>query len=148
MSVLFREAQAGDLSAIVSLLKDDVLGQGREQDDLAPYQSRFREITEDPNNMLIVGSLGERIVACYQLTLIPGFTLNAMRRAEIEGVRVASDLRGTGIGEKLIADAEARARAAGAGLLQLAMNRTRDQARRFYQQNGFEPSHIGFKKYL
>lgn len=148
MSVLFREAQAGDLSAIVSLLKDDVLGQGRERDDLAPYQSRFREIEEDANNALIAGCLGARIVACYQLTLIPGFTLNAMRRAEIEGVRVASDLRGSRIGEQLIVDAEARARAAGAGLLQLAMNRTRDQARRFYEQNGFEPSHIGFKKYL
>jgi len=33
-------------------------------------------------------------------------------------------------------------------LLQLAMNRTRGDALRFYEQNGFEASHFGFKKRL
>ncbi|MEM7752654.1 MAG: GNAT family N-acetyltransferase [Pseudomonadota bacterium] len=148
MSAVFREATVADVPAVVDLLRDDVLGQGREAGEMAPYLARFHEIADDPNNALIVGCMVARIVACYQLTLIPGFTLNAMRRAEIEGVRVASDMRSAGIGEALVADAEARARAAGAGLLQLAMNRTRDAAHRFYERNGFAPSHIGFKKYL
>ncbi|HHB81153.1 MAG TPA: GNAT family N-acetyltransferase, partial [Aliiroseovarius sp.] len=41
-----------------------------------------------------------------------------------------------------------RARAAGCGLVQLTMNASRSDARRFYEGLGFTPSHIGFKKYL
>lgn len=148
MNVTFREAVQNDVPAIVALLQDDVLGKGRETDDLARYNTMWAEIDGDPNNALIVGCQAQAVVACYQLTIIPGFTLNATRRAEIEGLRVASELRGQGIGKLLIADAEGRARAAGAGLLQLAMNRTRKDALRFYETNGFEASHLGFKKKL
>jgi len=146
--VEFREALQSDVPAVVALLQDDVLGKGRESDDHARYQTMWREIDRDPNNALIVGCRERVVIACYQLTFIPGFTLNATRRAEIEGVRVASSMRGQGIGHLLIADAEARAREAGAGLLQLAMNRTRGDALRFYEANGFKASHYGFKRQL
>ncbi len=148
MNVVFRDAAEADLPAIVAVLADDVLGQGRESTRLDGYRARWREIASDPNNHLIVGCLEDRIVAAYQLTIIPGFTLNATRRAEIEGVRVAADLRGEGAGAALLSDAEARARRAGAGLMQLTMNLQRDDAQRFYERNGFEPSHVGFKKVL
>ena len=148
MTVVFREAVEVDVPAIVGLLKDDVLGQGRESDHFEPYRARWREIEADPNNALIVGCIGAQVVAAYQLTIIPGFTLNATRRAEIEGVRVAADQRGAGVGAALLADAEARSRRAGAGLLQLTMNRQREDSHRFYERNGFVPSHIGFKKPL
>lgn len=72
----------------------------------------------------------------------------ATRRAEIEGMRIAASLRGRGMGARLIADAKARARAAGCGLLQLTSNASRSDALRFYQGAGFTPSHIGFKKPL
>ena len=48
----------------------------------------------------------------------------------------------------MLTDAEARARAAGASLLQLTMNRGREDSYRFYEANGFAPTHIGFKKPL
>lgn len=47
-----------------------------------------------------------------------------------------------------MADAEARARAAGCGLIQLTTNRDRVQAHAFYAREGYRPSHIGFKKPL
>ncbi|MEK6215882.1 MAG: GNAT family N-acetyltransferase, partial [Boseongicola sp.] len=53
-----------------------------------------------------------------------------------------------GVGAALVANAEARARKAGAVLLQLTMNQTRDDALRFYERAGFEASHFGFKKRL
>ncbi len=48
----------------------------------------------------------------------------------------------------LLADAEARARAAGCNLLQLTSNASREGALRFYEGLGFTPSHIGFKREL
>jgi GNAT superfamily N-acetyltransferase len=63
-------------------------------------------------------------------------------------VRVAADMRGQGIGAALIADAEARARAAGCRLLQLTSNASRLRARKFYEELGFTPSHIGYKRDL
>jgi GNAT superfamily N-acetyltransferase len=48
----------------------------------------------------------------------------------------------------MFADAEARARAAGCRLMQLTMNATRTDARRFYERLGFTASHIGFKRDL
>lgn len=148
MSIRFRDAKERDLPAIVALLKDDLLGQGRETDDLNRYRDMWIEIQASPDNALIVGEIDGTVVACYQLTTIPGFTLNATRRAEIEGVRVAGHLRGQGIGAQLIADAVARAKAKGAGLMQLTMNAKRDEAHAFYIRNGFEPTHVGFKMKL
>ena len=148
MSIGFGNATKADVPAIAALLADDRLGQGRETDDMTRYMDAFRAIEADPNNSLIVGRDGETVIACYQLTFIPGFSLNGTRRAEIEGVRVAVDRRGQGLGKSMLRDAEERARAGGATLLQLAMNRTRQASHAFYEANGFVPSHVGFKKKL
>ena len=148
MTVTFRKAVMADVPAIVALLADDVLGQGRERSDMPSYNAAFQRIAADPNNTQLVGEAGGRVVACYQLTIIPGLSLTATTRAQIEGVRVASHMRGQGAGTVLLADAEARARADGATLLQLTMNATRSEAHAFYERNGFVPSHVGFKKPL
>ena len=147
--IRFRPARREDVAAVVALLADDRLGAGRERtDDLAPYLAVFDELVGDPHNTLIVGETGGEVVACYQITIIPGISIGASRRAQIEGVRVARALRGQGAGRALVEDAEARSREAGAVLLQLTMNRTRTDSARFYEAMGFEASHIGFKKPL
>ena len=148
MTVLFRPAARDEVPAVVALLADDILGQARETTDPAPYLSAFDAMLRQGENHLIVGLSGDRLVACYQLIFIPGLSAKATLRAQIEGVRVASDLRGRGIGALLVADAEARARAAGCGQMQLTTNRTRTDAHRFYDRLGFTPSHIGYKKTL
>ncbi len=148
MSVTFREAVEADLPAIARLLADDVLGAGRESDGLETYAKAFRAMEREPHNSLIVGEKAGEVVALYQFTLISGVSLRGTRRAQIEGVRVASDQRGHGIGQMLIQDAEERTRAGGAGLLQFTTNGARDRAQAFYERLGFVPSHIGFKKPL
>ncbi len=148
MSVVFREAIEADLPVIIALLSNDYLGKSRESADLSTYRQAFQAIAADPNNAVIVGDLNGQIVASYQLTVIAHISLSAIRRAQIEGVRVDGSVRGQGIGAAMLQDAETRARAAGAKLLQLTMNSSRDEARRFYEANGFQPSHIGFKKSL
>lgn len=146
--MIWREATRADVPAVVALLADDVLGHGRESADLAPYLAAFDAMQDEGGNRLIVAEQDGRVVACYQLTLISGLSLTAARRAQVEGVRVAADLRGRGLGAALMADAEARARAAGCQLIQLTTNATRTDAHRFYARLGFTPSHIGFKKPL
>lgn len=149
MTVRFREARRDDVAAIVSMLADDVLGQGREAAELEPYLVAFDAMQDEPHNLLIVGVDTEgQLVATYQLTLISGLSLSATRRAQIESVRVASHLRGAGVGTQMLEDAKTRARAAGCGLLQLTMNQSRSLSHRFYEAQGFEASHVGFKFYL
>lgn len=148
MTVLFREATTEDVPAIVALLADDILGQAREKDSLSAYHAALSRLAEEPNNSQIVGVQDGAVVACYQITIITDLSLTASTRAQIEGVRVASDRRGLGLGALLLKNAEARAIAAGAKLVQLTMNRVRHDSHRFYASHGFEPSHVGFKKWL
>ncbi len=170
--IFWRMARAADVAAVVALLRDDELGMGRESEDLAPYHAAFEAMQAEGGNHLIVGELvqspgaagalggqagpgglrlgggGGRIAATYQLTFISGLSLRASRRAQIESVRVAADLRGQGLGAKMMADAEKRARAAGCSLIQLTTNAGRGRAHEFYARLGYAPSHIGFKKRL
>jgi len=148
MNVVFREALPTDVAKVVDLLRDDDLGATRETANMPSYFKAFYAMREDPNNLLIVGDLGGRVVATYHLTFIAGLTLSAARRAQLEGIRVSSDLRGNGVGAALIADAKQRAAAEGCKMIQLTMNRSRDGANRFYQNHGFVPSHTGFKRDL
>lgn len=149
MTLVFRDAQRDDVPAVLTLLADDMLGQSREGGDLIPYFAAYDAMVAEGNNHLYVGVTGAgRIIATYQLTLISGLSLRATRRAQIESVRVAADMRGQKIGERMFQDAEMRARAAGCGLLQLTMNKDRTDSRRFYERLGFTPSHIGFKRNL
>lgn len=146
--IRWRVARREDVAAVVALLADDLLGAGRETADLDAYLAAFDAMVAEGNNHLIVGEGPEGIVATYQITFISGLSLAATRRAQIESVRVARHLRGQGVGRAMLADAEARARDAGCGLIQLTMNASRSESRRFYESLGFEASHVGFKRYL
>ena len=146
--VIFRNATRADLPAIVALLADDPLGQGREGGDLAVYLTAFEAIAAHPMHQIIVGDLDGRVVATCQLTLLHGLSRQGMTRALVEAVRTAPDLRSTGIGAALMAEAETRARAAGAAMIQLTTDKTRLRAHAFYDRLGYEPSHLGYKKAL
>lgn len=148
MTPAFRPARQSDIAAIVALLTDDEMGAERERADLDPYEQAFAAMAEEAGNQIIVGELEGRLVATYQLTFISGLSRNATRRAQVEAVRVASDLRGQGIGRLMMQDAEARARAAGCRMMQLTTHATRNRARDFYDGLGFTPSHVGYKRVL
>ena len=146
-----RIAGVDDLPAIVALLADDTLGATRESaGPLDPgYHKAFAAITADPNQDLVVMEEvtegGARIVACLQLTVIPGISHKGMRRGQVESVRVAADLRGQGLGHKLMQWAIAECRRRGCGMVQLSTNLSRLDAHRFYKTLGFEHSHAGMK---
>ena len=62
------------MPAIVAMLADDSLGQGREGAPMAAYMAAFAEIAANPRESLIVGEIDGRVVACCQLTVLSGLT--------------------------------------------------------------------------
>src|SRR5690625_4802024 len=88
----FRKANKNDLYAIVRLLADDELGSQRERfEDPLPttYIKAFNEIELQDGNQIILAVVDEKVIGCIQLTIIPGLARQGMKRAQIEGVRVA-----------------------------------------------------------
>ena len=147
----FRRATAGDVVAIVAMLADDDLGATRERFETplpASYTRAFQEIDADANNELVVACLDDDVVGVLQLTFIPYLTHQGSRRALIEGVRVAHGYRGSGVGTRLFEWAIARARERGCRMVQLTTDKSRPDAKRFYETLGFVASHEGMKLVL
>jgi ribosomal protein S18 acetylase RimI-like enzyme len=85
------------------------------------------------------------VVGTLQLTLLHHLSHRGATRAHIESVRVASHLRGRGVGHELVEWALARAGERGARLAQLSTDKTRADAHRFYESLGFRATHEGMK---
>ncbi|WP_224387306.1 GNAT family N-acetyltransferase [Pseudonocardia sp. ICBG1293] len=144
--LVLRPATVDDLPAVVAMLADDVLGAARESpDDLAPYRTAFAALDPDPNQHLVVATRDDAVIGTLQLTIIPGLSRRGTVRAQIEGVRVHADERGTGLGTELFRWAVSEARRCGAHLVQLTSDAQRPDAHRFYEKLGFSPTHVGFK---
>jgi ribosomal protein S18 acetylase RimI-like enzyme len=141
-----RRARRDDVVAIVAMLADDHLGRARErlEDPLpAAYYSAFDRLASDPNIALVVAEQGGAVVGCLQLCILPGLSSQGSSRGLIEDVRVASDRRSRGVGEKLVQWAIAEARAKGCKLIELLTHQSRVDAQRFYERLGFSRSHVG-----
>jgi ribosomal protein S18 acetylase RimI-like enzyme len=145
--VTIRRARRDDVGAIVRMLADDPLGQGRErlEDPLPPsYFGAFEAIEHAPHIRLVVAEDDDgAVVGCLQLCILPGLSSQGASRGLIEDVRVATDCRSRGIGEQLVQWAVAEARNGGCKLVELLTHNTRVDAQRFYKRLGFAPSHVG-----
>jgi ribosomal protein S18 acetylase RimI-like enzyme len=144
----FRRAALADLQAIIAMLADDALGATREIVEDPPaqcYREAFAAIEADANQLLLVAESAGRIVGCLQLSFIPGLSRRGAWRGQIESVRIASDARGGGLGRKMIEHAIGLCRERGCSLVQLTTDKSRLDARRFYEQLGFVASHEGMK---
>jgi ribosomal protein S18 acetylase RimI-like enzyme len=153
--IAFRYATRDDLPAIVALLADDEKGKTREEftDPLpdayyAAFDAMESQSTEALPNKYLLAVHGNDVVACLQLTLIAGLSRRGQLRAQIEGVRVSSKVRGHKIGEKLITESISISKSLGAVLVQFTTDKTRKDAHRFYERLGFVASHEGMKMAL
>lgn len=141
-----RPATEADLPAVVAMLADDPLGATRETpDDLTPYRTALKHLSEDPNQHVVVAVRADRVVGTLQLTIVRGLSRKGATRSVIEGVRVHADERGSGLGTLFIKWAIEQSRADGCSLVQLTSDATRTDAHRFYERLGFTASHVGFK---
>jgi GNAT superfamily N-acetyltransferase len=141
-----RSARQDDLAALVALYGDDDIGVSRElAGPDAAYQAAFDAIQSDPNHVLVVGERDGQVVATLLLSFLPGLSRHGAWRAQIEAMRVARPLRGQGLGRALLDWSIDEARGRGCMLVQLTSDRRRDDAHRFYEGAGFEPTHLGYK---
>ena len=148
---LFRRAMSKDLAAIIELLADDKLSKKREkleEGHKALYQKAFDQIQSDQNQSLMVVEKEKEVIAMCHLTFMPSLTFNGAMRMNIEAVRVSSELRGQKVGEWMIKKAVAIATKKGCHIVQLTTNKKRVQAKKFYENLGFDATHEGMKLYL
>ncbi|MBV7485990.1 GNAT family N-acetyltransferase [Bordetella sp. BOR01] len=147
-SLQFRRARASDLDTIVALLADDMLGSAREDPSVpaaACYVQAFEAIERDANQLLALAERAGTVVGCLQLSFIPGLSRRGLWRGQIESVRVAASERGAGTGRAMFEWALGQCRERGCGIVQLTTDKTRADARRFYESLGFVATHEGMK---
>lgn len=150
-SVVVRRANAADVAIIVQMLWDDDEGRQREsisKNQASTYLSAFEQIERDPNSQVLVATINNTVVGCLQLTVIPGLSYRGVNRALVEDVRVLKSHRGRGIGNQMLAFAEAKATELGCGLIELFVHDGRSDAHRFYENAGYIGAHRGFRKHL
>ncbi len=141
-----RKAQFNDLPLILELLRDDVLGENRENlEKMQGYKCAFEAIQSDPNHLLMVTEYAKNIIGTYQLTFIPSLSHQGSLRMQIESVRVSRAFRGKGVGKWMIDQAVKIANEKNAHYVQLTSNKDRTEAIRFYESCGFQSTHVGLK---
>jgi ribosomal protein S18 acetylase RimI-like enzyme len=148
VALTFRRAARVDLEAIVDMLVDDKIGATREDGSRplnARYIAGFEAVERDPNQFLAVVEEDGKVIGSLQITFIPSVSRLGMWRGQIEGVRIATSRRGEGLGHQMLTWAIGVCRERGCELVQLTMDKTRTDSRRFYESLGFKASHDGFK---
>jgi len=147
--MIIRAAVRADLKAILGLLVDDALGKFRDYPVIDErYEAAFAAIDSDSRNVLIVGDEDGQVVACMQITYIPGLGRHGGERSHVEAVRVRADRRRARLGGELMMWAIDRARERGCALVELTSDKQRPDAHRFYARLGFTASHEGMKLIL
>ena len=148
-TTVFRRARRFDVTAISELLADDRLGAERERpQERQPYLAAFDRVDKDPRNLLVVAEVRGQVVACLQLTFVPGLSNRGSDLALIQAVRVQAAKRGQGIGAALMVWAMDQARSRGCASIELLAHESRTDARRFYERLGFTGSHVGMRRAL
>lgn len=144
-----RRAVGSDLRPVTRLFAIPEEGNKEDEnasDPLDPgYASALAAIAQDPNNMLLVAELENRVVGVFQLTIIQHVAYRGGRVAQVENVLVDPSVRGRGVGEAMMRWAIDEARRRGCFRVQLTSNKRRARAHRFYERLGFVASHEGMK---
>jgi GNAT superfamily N-acetyltransferase len=145
--LVIRRATDDDLDRAVELLSLGAIAGTPPREDraeLAPYRDALRDL-DRAGGAVLVADLDGDVVGVCQLIVFRHLQARGGRCAEIESVHVHPDHRGTGVGTALVRHAIERARALGCYRVQLTSNTAREDAHRFYESLGFDPSHVGFK---
>lgn len=150
--ITLRRARREDVAAILRLLADDELGAARDRvtdPPAASYLDAFARIDADPNALLAVAQDGSgAVVGALQLTFFTGLSNQGARLMLISAVRVASALRGAGVGAEMMTWAMEEGRRRGCRTAELFTHNSRVDAQRFYERLGFEATHKGMRRAL
>jgi GNAT superfamily N-acetyltransferase len=101
----------------------------------AEARRRAAAILDRLEHRVLVAEIGGEVVGWIHVA--PSVTLESDPSAEVAGLVVDEMSRGSGIGARLIAEAEAWAASQGYRLMRVRSNVKRNRARRFYERAGF-----------
>ncbi len=148
---VIRRAREADLPALIALFAEDGIGGHGDTNDPAAfddYLRAFHVIDASSNEQLFVAELEGVVVGTFQILFNRTLTGRGSLSMIIEAVQTRSDMRGKGIGARMIGYAIEEARRRDCRLVQLTSNAARVDAHRFYERLGFLKSHLGFKMKL
>ena len=146
MSVIIRQARRSDVTRIVALFVEDEADAILEAVNIDAYEAAFDAMEAERDNLLIVGEMNARIVASYQVTFIAGLADHGARRAHVAALRVAPDMAGQGLEQKMLEDAKSRARAARCRLIQIGA--MPEEAAELMERIGFTASGMTYRQRL
>jgi len=147
-----REVRPDDLEPLLDLL--DQLSEGVPSGvswDHAPLEHSadvVRRIIEDPQRHLLVAEEAGSIIGSADVLIVPNLTHAARPFASLENVVVSEARRGSGVGSALMEEVLRLARENDCYKVQFHSDRRRTRAHALYERLGFEPSSVGFKRYL
>jgi GNAT superfamily N-acetyltransferase len=140
--------EMGDVGDAVRLaMASMTYPQYEDPDDVGAYWAAV-ERTRVMGGDVLVAEIDHEVVGLCQVMVLAHFQHTGGWCCEVETVHVRADVRNRGVGTALLEAAEALARERGCYRIQLTSNITRPDAHRFYERQGYTPSHQGFKKYL
>lgn len=143
MSVELRRATLSDSDAVYAL----VCELKQKHFDKAAFTAGYAARLEDPNfhcQLALHNGQPQGLI-----TLHLQFHLHHVNWiAEIQELVVIAQARGLGVGKLLLEWAQDKAKRAGAEMIELSTSTGRVNAHRFYQREGYQPSHLRFTKAL
>lgn len=149
--LVIRRAREGDLPALIALFAEDPIGGHGDTTDPSAFEDylrAFHAIDASANEQLFVAEQDGEVVGTFQIMFNRTLTGRGSLSMIIEAVQTRSDMRGQGIGARMIEYAIAEGRRRDCRLVQLTSNAARLDAHRFYERLGFYKSHFGFKMKL
>ncbi len=150
MTLEVRRAEPDDLDAVLRLLSQ--LNPEDAALDPGVAAATWGEILAQPGVETLVACLGEAVVACLTLVVVPNLSRGAKPYALIENVVTDEAHRGKRIGRRLLDAALARAWDLGAYKVMLMTGSKKESTLGFYRAAGFADDKTAFQirkvKYL
>ncbi|MBN1234040.1 MAG: GNAT family N-acetyltransferase [Candidatus Coatesbacteria bacterium] len=143
MEIEIREACPADIPEILKLYSQLDLGGSRKAGNDEAYE-KFRIINSYPFYKIYVALLDGMIAGTYSLLIMDSFAHGCQSPAVIENVVTEVNLRGKGIGRKMMEHAMEICKNMGCFKIILSSNVKRDKAHDFYESLGFRKHGYGF----
>lgn len=149
--LIIRRAHEEDLAALIAMFAEDDKGGHGDTTDAEAYEDylrAFHVIDASANEQLFIAELNGEVVGTFQLLFTRTLTSRGSLTMIIEAVQTRPDMRGRGVGARMMDFAVEEARRRDCRLAQLTSNAARTDAHRFYERQGFVKTHAGFKMRL
>ena len=143
MSFSVRAAGPDDLDAVLGLLAQ--LNPEDVPPDTELAAVTWRGILAQPGVQSLVGCLGEVVVACLTLVVVPNLSRGVRPYAMIENVVTDAAHRGQRVGRRLLDAAVQRAWDAGAYKVMLMTGSKKESTLGFYRAAGFSDDKTAFQ---